>query len=67
MVRIADDSRRIAEDRKKDSYAMKMIAVLTTIFLPGTFIAVSTLSPRATSQYLGYIILMQIINVVTLQ
>jgi hypothetical protein len=40
MVRIADDSRRIAEDSKADSYAMKTIAVLTTLFLPGTFVAV---------------------------
>jgi len=32
----------IARESKKDSSAMKAIAVLTMCFLPGTFLAVST-------------------------
>lgn len=30
----------IADDTRKDSHAMKTIAVLTTVFLPATFTAV---------------------------
>ena len=37
---IAVDSREIAAASRRDSSAMKIIAVLTTTFLPGTFIAV---------------------------
>ena len=37
---IAVDSKEIAAASRRDSSAMKIIAVLTTIFLPGTFIAV---------------------------
>lgn len=36
---IAEQSRRIAEDTKRDSLAMKSIAALTMVFLPGTFVA----------------------------
>jgi hypothetical protein len=34
----------IATETKRDSSAMKTIAVLTMVFLPGTFIAVCTVS-----------------------
>jgi hypothetical protein len=37
---IAADSREIAEAGKRDSSAMKAIAILTMAFLPGTFVAV---------------------------
>ncbi|MCJ1366646.1 hypothetical protein MMC16_005776 [Acarospora aff. strigata] len=43
-ISIADDSKRIALDAKKDSVAMKTIAGLTMVFLPGTFTAVRFLS-----------------------
>ncbi|KAL1626995.1 hypothetical protein SLS54_002534 [Diplodia seriata] len=36
---MARDSRRLASASKRDSSSMKTIAVLTTVFLPGTFIA----------------------------
>ncbi|KAI9880078.1 MAG: hypothetical protein M1830_005610 [Pleopsidium flavum] len=38
-ISIANDSKRIALDAKKDSVAMKTIAGLTMVFLPGTFTA----------------------------
>jgi hypothetical protein len=38
---LAADTRRIAAASRRDSSAMKTIAVLTTVFLPGTFVAVS--------------------------
>lgn len=34
---------RIAKSSKDDSTAMKTIAILTTVFLPGTFISVGSL------------------------
>lgn len=37
-VAIAEQSRRIAVDTKKDSIAMKTISALTMVFLPGTFV-----------------------------
>ena len=40
-ISLAKDSREIAAASKQDSSAMKIIAMLTTLFLPGTFIAVS--------------------------
>lgn len=40
-VSLAQDSREMAVSSKQDSSAMKIIALLTTFFLPGTFIAVS--------------------------
>ena len=39
-IEIARDSKSIAVEGKRDSSAMKTIAVLTIVFLPGTFIAV---------------------------
>jgi hypothetical protein len=38
---LAKDSKELAAASKQDSSAMKIIAVLTTLFLPGTFVAVS--------------------------
>jgi len=40
-ISLAKDSREIAAASKQDSSAMKIIAMLTTLFLPGTFVAVS--------------------------
>jgi len=40
-ISLAKDSREIAAASKQDSSAMKIIAMLTTLFLPGTFMAVS--------------------------
>jgi hypothetical protein len=40
-IHLAETSATIAEESKKDSAAMKAIAVLTMCFLPGTFLAVS--------------------------
>ena len=40
---LAEQSRQIAIDTKKDSVAMKTIAALTMLFLPGTFVGVSLL------------------------
>lgn len=42
-ISIAEASRRIAFETKRDSDAMKTIAALTMVFLPATFVAVSTL------------------------
>lgn len=42
-VGLAKDSKEMAVASKQDSSAMKIIALLTTFFLPGTFIAVSYL------------------------
>jgi hypothetical protein len=39
-ARISEQSRDIARESKRDSRAMKAIAVLTMFFLPGTFVAV---------------------------
>jgi hypothetical protein len=38
---IADDSRTIAQKTRKDGHQMRSLAVLGTVFLPGTWIAVS--------------------------
>ena len=40
-LQVAQQSAIIATATKRDSSSMKSIAVLTTAFLPGTFIAVS--------------------------
>jgi hypothetical protein len=40
-IGLAKDSKEIAAASKRDSSAMKIVAVLTTAFLPGTFMAVS--------------------------
>lgn len=39
-IGLAKDSKEIAAASKRDSSAMKIVAVLTTFFLPGTFVAV---------------------------
>ena len=39
-IEVAADSRKIAQASKRDSSAMKSIALLTMVFLPGTFVAV---------------------------
>jgi hypothetical protein len=41
-IGLAADSKKIAASSKKDSSAMKTIAVLTMLFLPATFVAVSS-------------------------
>ncbi|KAL3487814.1 hypothetical protein BJX62DRAFT_240650 [Aspergillus germanicus] len=38
-IELAKDSKEIAAASKRDSSAMKIVAVLTTVFLPGTFMA----------------------------
>ncbi|KAH8816952.1 hypothetical protein F5884DRAFT_240788 [Xylogone sp. PMI_703] len=38
-IELAKDSRELAAASKQDSSAMKIIAVLTTLFLPGTYVA----------------------------
>ena len=45
-IAIAEQSRRIAIDTKEDSVAMKTISALTMVFLPGTFVGVSSPDPR---------------------
>jgi hypothetical protein len=42
-IGLAADSKQIATATKKDGSAMKTIAVLTMVFLPGTYVAVSLL------------------------
>jgi hypothetical protein len=42
---IAETSEQIARESKRDSSAMKTLAVLATVFLPPTFVAVSTEYP----------------------
>ena len=42
-IEIADEMRQLAEEAKKDSTSMKAIAVVTMLFLPGSFAAVSLL------------------------
>jgi hypothetical protein len=43
-ARIAEESKLIAAEARKDSSSMKTIAALTMVFLPGAFIAVSSVS-----------------------
>jgi hypothetical protein len=40
-IGLSKDSKELAAASKRDSSAMKIIAFLTTLFLPGTFVAVS--------------------------
>jgi len=40
-LEVAKDSRRVAQASKRDSSAMKTLAVLTMVFLPATFVSVS--------------------------
>jgi len=37
--RIAEESKNIASETRRDSESMKTIAVLTMVFLPGTFVS----------------------------
>lgn len=43
-IEIADDLRTVANESKRDSTSIKAIAAVTMFFLPGTFVAVSSLS-----------------------
>ncbi|KAL9100232.1 MAG: hypothetical protein Q9163_004371 [Psora crenata] len=45
-IEIAKDSKSIAAACKRDSSAMKSIALLTMLFLPGTFVSVRYLCPN---------------------
>ncbi|KAL8786014.1 MAG: hypothetical protein Q9195_008396 [Heterodermia aff. obscurata] len=45
-IDIASTSKRIAEEAKRDSSSMITIAAMTMLFLPGTFVSVSTLVPN---------------------
>ena len=40
-IEIGKDTKEVAAASKRDSSAMKTIAVLTMVFLPGTFVSVS--------------------------
>jgi len=40
-IGLSKDTKELAVASKRDSSAMKIIAFLTTLFLPGTFVAVS--------------------------
>jgi len=40
--RVAEEQRLVAQETKRDSNAMKSIALLTMVFLPSTALAVST-------------------------
>ena len=40
-LQVAQQSYAIASATKRDSSSMKSIAVVTTVFLPGTFVAVN--------------------------
>ncbi|KAI9724846.1 MAG: hypothetical protein M1812_000122 [Candelaria pacifica] len=50
-ISVAADSRRIAAASKRDSSAMKTISVMTIVFLPGTFMAVSSPWPALSSHF----------------
>jgi hypothetical protein len=56
-IRLAETTTEIAKEGKKDSSAMKSIAVLTMCFLPGTFLAVS-LPDVVPTEFLGYSLLL---------
>lgn len=43
-IQIANNSYRAAEEARRDSASMKTIAVVTLVFLPGTFVAVRILA-----------------------
>lgn len=49
MLQIAQDSRAVAVSTARDSAALRVIAGVTILFLPATFIAVSTTSRSASS------------------
>jgi hypothetical protein len=41
MRSIAEDSRKLAESSRRDGAEMRVIAIVTLLFLPATFVAVS--------------------------
>ncbi len=53
-VGIANSTRDIAMESRRDASAMKTIAILTLVFLPGTYVAVCAFCNAASS----YIILL---------
>ena len=55
-LQLAATTTTIARESKKDSSAMKAIAVLTMCFLPGTFLAVCTAAPRSLNLLLPFIL-----------
>lgn len=50
-LRLARTSAEIAMAAKRDSSSMKVIAVLTTLFLPGAFVGVSVVRRRRRRKY----------------
>ena len=56
-LQLAATTTTIARESKKDSSAMKAIAVLTMCFLPGTFLAVRTPAPRPFNLLLPFILI----------
>jgi hypothetical protein len=42
QAKLTTKVRELTEELTKDSYNMKIIAILTALFLPGTFMAVSS-------------------------
>jgi hypothetical protein len=56
-LQLAATTTTIARESKKDSSAMKAIAVLTMCFLPGTFLAVCTAGPRPLNLLLPFILI----------
>ncbi|KAI1457472.1 hypothetical protein F4805DRAFT_427941 [Annulohypoxylon moriforme] len=67
---LAESSTSIAHDTRRDSFAMKSIAILTMIFLPGTFVATYFSTPAMAilqpSQNLYWIITIPLTLVVAL-
>jgi len=63
-IEVARDSKSIAAESKRDSSSMKTIAVLTIVFLPGTFVAVKSLQSlqRATLTLLQALFSMPMFN-----
>jgi hypothetical protein len=56
-IQLAKDSKELAHASKQDSSAMKIIAVLTTLFLPGTFLAVWQNLSYQQATYFHFVIL----------
>ena len=52
MLQIAQDSRAVAVSTARDSAAMRVIAGVTILFLPATFVAVSTTLHDAEAHHL---------------
>jgi hypothetical protein len=49
--KIADESRQIALVTKSDAQSMKVLALMTTIFLPGTFVSALFSTPMFQRDY----------------